>query len=112
MIVIHEFEGDMSRRSFFIILVLVVPFTLCVGGWGIYRSIFPYGYSHCCDLCLALALEQYAEEHDGRFPGGQGLPKLHSACSTRSTRELIYFEERRFLWKWPKGFCARRTTWA
>ena len=31
-------------------------------------------------------------------------PKLHSACSTRSTRELIYFEERRFLWKWPKGF--------
>src|SRR5271154_2748474 len=36
---------------------------------------FPYGWSHCCDLCLAGCLEDYARDHDGRFPAGERTPE-------------------------------------
>jgi hypothetical protein len=44
-------------------------------GYGYWRYSFPYGYTHCCDLILHQALEEYAAEHDGAFPGGQATPE-------------------------------------
>src|SRR5438132_1528310 len=40
-----------------------------------YRRTFPYGGSHCCDLILHKALEEYAGNHDGAFPSGGSTPE-------------------------------------
>jgi hypothetical protein len=37
--------------------------------WFYYN--YPYGWSHCCENGLYLALIQYAEEHGGAFPAGE-----------------------------------------
>ena len=34
------------------------------------RCKFPYRWTHCCDKQLYLALCNYAELHNGRFPSG------------------------------------------
>ena len=53
-------------------------------GFYVYcRRTFPYGSSHCCDLILAQALQEYAGNHDGAFPTGGLTPEaslslLHS----------------------------------
>lgn len=39
------------------------------------RSQYPYGWSHCCLKGLGLALQNYAEKHNGRFPAGAGCPE-------------------------------------
>ncbi len=51
---------------------------LAVAGLGVYayyRYTFPYGQSHCCDLILHGALEEYAENHGGAFPSGGSTPE-------------------------------------
>src|ERR1700730_97210 len=48
---------------------------LAFGTWCGYRSLFPFGYSHCCDTCLRLALDAYAFDHGGQFPAGQPTPE-------------------------------------
>lgn len=53
------------------ITVLVIVFALYV----YYRRTFPYGGSHCCDLILLQALEEYAGNHDGAFPTGRPTPE-------------------------------------
>ena len=40
-----------------------------------YRRTFPYGASHCCDLILFQALEEYAGNHEGAFPIGGPTPE-------------------------------------
>lgn len=40
-----------------------------------YRHQYPYGWSHCCDTALRVALFQYAERHDGWFPKGEASPE-------------------------------------
>lgn len=42
--------------------------------WDFHRQ-HPYGWSHCCDLCLSGALRAYATTHNGAFPAGQGTPE-------------------------------------
>jgi hypothetical protein len=44
-------------------------------GYRYWRYQFPYGRSHCCDLILHGALEDYAAEHEGSFPAGQPTPE-------------------------------------
>ena len=44
-----------------------------VYGW--HRYTYPYGSSHCCLKGLGLALWNYAEQHNGRFPTGGGCPE-------------------------------------
>jgi len=53
-----------------IALVLVV-----LGFYVSYRRTYPYGWSHCCDLILSQALQQYADNHDGAFPSGGPTPE-------------------------------------
>ncbi len=35
----------------------------------------PYGWSHCCDACLGIALEEYASDHNGADPTGESCPE-------------------------------------
>jgi hypothetical protein len=46
-----------------------------LGLYGYYRHIFPYGSSHCCDLILLQALQEYAGSHEGAFPTGGSSPE-------------------------------------
>jgi hypothetical protein len=49
---------------------------LCsAGGYGWWRHQYPFGYSHCCDIIVHVALLRYAQAHDGRFPTGQSTPE-------------------------------------
>jgi hypothetical protein len=50
-----------------VLLVIISPAV-----W--WKYTFPNGYDHCCDLQLYFALEQYAREHDGKFPSGGDSP--------------------------------------
>jgi hypothetical protein len=43
--------------------------------WTAHRWMFPYGYSHCCDIGLKFALDAYADEHGGLYPAGQVTPE-------------------------------------
>jgi len=57
-----------------IIIVLVVA--ACAAGLYAYqRHHYPYGRSHCCDTQLSMALRDYAEAHNGRFPTGEATPE-------------------------------------
>jgi hypothetical protein len=55
----------MKRKIIICILVLGVV----VGGvYGYYRYKFPYGNTHRCSKILAGMLDQYAADHEGRYP--------------------------------------------
>jgi hypothetical protein len=51
-------------------LLLLVGF-----GYAWRQYTYPYGWSHCCLKGLGIALQQYAEEHDGHFPAGGACPE-------------------------------------
>jgi len=63
---------------FGIIAVLVI-----VGG-VIYKSKYPYGWSHCCINGVMGALEMYAEENGGRYPAGESCPEASLSLLCRS----------------------------
>jgi hypothetical protein len=43
--------------------------------WRHYRYWYPYGWSHCCDLCLSSAIYGYAERNGGKYPTGGATPE-------------------------------------
>ena len=65
----------MRRRTTIAILTTIIiaaPFVLGYAGW---RHHFPHGWSHCCELILYNALEQYARTHGGALPAGEATPE-------------------------------------
>jgi hypothetical protein len=63
-----------KAKRIFLILVSVIALGIAAEQiWWHYT--FPYGWSHCCDIQLGSALEQYAEEHGGHFPSGGDCPE-------------------------------------
>jgi hypothetical protein len=56
-------------------IVLAVIAALFGAGYGGYRYMYPYGWSHCCLIQLGMALREYAEKHDGHYPAGAGCPE-------------------------------------
>ena len=58
---------------------------LAAAGVAYYRVKFPYGESHCCILGMASALEQYAEEHGGRYPAGEVSPEASLSLLYKSS---------------------------
>jgi hypothetical protein len=44
-------------------------------GYWWWRDRYPYGWSHCCDKQLSMALHLYADEHGGTFPAGDDTPE-------------------------------------
>jgi hypothetical protein len=65
----------MKRRRVALFIALLIPSVLAGGGWLCYRWTFPYGWSHCCDKQLMLALRFYADEHGGAYPTGEATPE-------------------------------------
>jgi len=61
---------------------LLVAFAL----WQFHRQ-HPYGWSHCCDLCLYWALDEYATKHGGAFPAGEATPEASLSVLYREKRE-------------------------
>lgn len=61
----------MRTRAAIILSVLGIAGAMATAAWAHYRWTFPYGRSHCCILAVMLALESYAKEHDGHYPGGE-----------------------------------------
>jgi hypothetical protein len=47
-----------------------------IAAWAVYiNSQYPYGRSHCCDLELYFALDNYAAEHGKAYPAGEVTPE-------------------------------------
>lgn len=55
--------------------VAVIVAALFAAGVAHYRRTYPYGWSHCCDKGLGLALLIYADRHEGWFPKGEATPE-------------------------------------
>jgi hypothetical protein len=55
-----------------VLAVVLAPFIL---GYAWWQHHYPYGMSHCCDLCLSAALHDYAVTHGGAFPAGEATPE-------------------------------------
>jgi hypothetical protein len=72
-------------------LAAALALTLGVLAYGYYRYRYPYGWSHCCDKCLMLALHQYAEDHGGAYPAGGATPEasLSLLYPTYADAELL-----------------------
>jgi hypothetical protein len=58
-----------------LVLCLVAVAMLAGGVWSAYSWYFPYGQSHCCDKQLRFSLENYADQHGGRYPSGEKTPE-------------------------------------
>lgn len=57
------------------LLAAIVVLGLAGGGFALYRSIYPFGRSHCCDKQLYFALRDYAAANNGNFPAGDATPE-------------------------------------
>jgi hypothetical protein len=62
-----------QKKIFFSLVAFIALGVAAEQVW--YRYTYPYGWSHCCDIQLGFALEQYAQEHGGRFPSGSDCPE-------------------------------------
>ena len=73
----------MRPRAKKIILRTAIALAVVLGGVALFvgyaiwqfRYQHPYGFSHCCDLCLHGALRDYATAHGGAFPAGEATPE-------------------------------------
>lgn len=65
------------------VVALTVVAFLAASGVVYYHYNYPYGWSHCCDKCLALDLLNYAEKHGGWFPRGEATPEASLSLLAR-----------------------------
>lgn len=67
----------MLRRKW-LLFSIVVCAGVAIAAYSVhswYRSVYPFGRSHCCDKQLANVLFNYADTHDGSFPSGGETPE-------------------------------------
>ena len=79
-------NGWARRKAVFAAVALIAVAIFGVGGWGFYRRlypVYPFGWSHCCDRQLMMALLQYADRHGGWFPKGEASPEASLALLER-----------------------------
>jgi hypothetical protein len=73
------------RKRLIIVAIVLGTIAVLVSGWVAYsKSKYPYGWSHCCIILMMNALEQYAGEHDGRYPAGESSPEASLSLLCRS----------------------------
>ncbi|HVV71235.1 MAG TPA: hypothetical protein VHI52_07030, partial [Verrucomicrobiae bacterium] len=65
----------MNRRQRMLGGFLLLAILSAVSAWLALQWRYPYGRSHCCIKSMLLALNLYAQEHQGRFPAGQPSPE-------------------------------------
>lgn len=67
---------------------------LCVllygAGVAYHKYQYPYGWSHCCDLQLGVALRSYAELNGGWYPKGELTPEASLSLVYRMDPNLWY----------------------
>jgi hypothetical protein len=65
------------RRWLFVLTFVMVGTVTCWCLLGYYVASwkYPYGWSHCCDKALYIALARYAQDHGGRYPSGEATPE-------------------------------------
>jgi hypothetical protein len=80
----------MRRWSRRLIIVLIALDMLVLAFIGWYQYQFPYGYSHCCDMVLSRALEDYAEKHGGWYPRGEFSPEASLSLLYREDPYLAH----------------------
>ena len=62
-----------AKKVFFYVLTFLASAVVLEQFW--YHHTYPYGWSHCCDIRLGMSLQQYAQDHGGRFPTGEDSPE-------------------------------------
>jgi hypothetical protein len=73
------------RKRFVIVAVVLGTITILISGWSAYSKWkYPCGWSHCCIILMVNAMEQYAEEHGGRYPAGESSPEASLSLLCRS----------------------------
>lgn len=70
----HRAAATRRMRRCFVVAITVVAAAIA-SAYGYSRYKFPYGWTHCCDKQIYLALRNYAELHKERFPSGQSTPE-------------------------------------
>lgn len=74
-----------------IILGVVMAGVILLGSVVVYyRVTFPYGQSHCCIIGMSNALEQYAQENDGKYPSGEASPEASLSLLYKSNYISAY----------------------
>lgn len=69
-------QMKMGKTSKIVLCVLAVVVGIgAVGLRAFWRWNYPYGHSHCCIDVMMFALQQYADEHGGRYPDGEASPE-------------------------------------
>lgn len=79
------------------IAVAVIFFVLLAFGYVWWRHHFPYGMSHCCDLNLYFALQEYATRHGGAFPHGEATPEASMSLLYREKCDYGRLADERLL---------------
>lgn len=65
---------------------------LATAGFVYYRyqaPVYPYGWSHCCDKQLTMALLEYSERHEGWFPKGEATPEASLSLLHREAPDSV-----------------------
>src|SRR5262249_43229573 len=70
---LREEAASMRWRKTLLVLGVVGSLAVCAASY--YAWKFPYGPSHCCDLILKNVLDDYANDHDGKYPVGKEPPE-------------------------------------
>ena len=66
----------MFRKTIITLAILAATLTVAWYGCRYYvQSLYPYGWSHCCDIGLSFALQEFARKHNGFFPNGESSPE-------------------------------------
>lgn len=63
-----QYRGLLVAGAMMLVVLVLGVYLYC-------RRTFPYGSSHCCDLILLQALQEYAGNHEGAFPVGGPTPE-------------------------------------
>ena len=73
------------RKRLVIVAIVLGTIAALASGWAAYHKWkYPYSWSHCCIKRMMFALEQYAEEHGGRYPAGESSPEASLSLLCRS----------------------------
>jgi len=77
--------GKRSAVAAAVVVVLAAGFAL----FRLSIPVYPYGWSHCCDKGLMIALLTYAENHDGWFPKGEASPEASLSLLYREDPQAV-----------------------
>ncbi len=67
--------GMKTKTKIGIAVVVLVIGSLFAAAYRHRRHQYPLGSYHRCDKQLHMALREYADTHDGRFPSGEATPE-------------------------------------